>query len=301
MWFKNIKLFRLEETFNHSIDELERMLETHKFVPCKGQDIERMGWTDVLGKGSDALVHKIGDDLFFRCKIEKKMLPASVINDELAEKEENFELEHGRTLKKKEQSELKEQIITNLLPRAFSLFKETWIWINTKDNFLVVNAGSDKVSDDVISLLRKSLGSLPVQPFAFNKEITEVLTSWIQNGEAPQGFEIGSETELRDLEGDGAVIRAKKQDLSADEITVHIKAGKVVTSLALTVNDDISFVIDENFNLKRIKLSDTLIDENITPDLDAHAQLDADLALMAGEYTKLLPILIEAFGGELEE
>ncbi|MDY5778717.1 MAG: recombination-associated protein RdgC [Succinivibrionaceae bacterium] len=301
MWFKNIKLFRLEETFNHSIDELERMLETHKFVPCKGQDIERMGWTDVLGKGSDALVHKIGDDLFFRCKIEKKMLPASVINDELAEKEENFELEHGRTLKKKEKSELKEQIITNLLPRAFSLFKETWIWINTKDNFLVVNAGSDKVSDDVISLLRKSLGSLPVQPFAFNKEITEVLTSWIQNGEAPQGFEIGSETELRDLEGDGAVIRAKKQDLSADEITVHIKAGKVVTSLALTVNDDISFVIDENFNLKRIKLSDTLIDENITPDLDAHAQLDADLALMAGEYTKLLPILIEAFGGELEE
>ncbi|MDD6177499.1 MAG: recombination-associated protein RdgC [Succinivibrionaceae bacterium] len=301
MWFKNIKLFRLEETFNHSIDELERMLETHKFVPCKGQDIERMGWTDVLGKGSDALVHKIGDDLFFRCKIEKKMLPASVINDELAEKEENFELEHGRTLKKKEKSELKEQIITNLLPRAFSLFKETWIWINTKDNFLVVNAGSDKVSDDVISLLRKSLGSLPVQPFAFNKEITEVLTSWIQNGEAPQGFEIGSETELRDLEGDGAVIRAKKQDLSADEITVHIKAGKVVTSLALTVNDDISFVINENFNLKRIKLSDTLIDENITPDLDAHAQLDADLALMAGEYTKLLPILIEAFGGELEE
>lgn len=301
MWFKNIKLFRLEETFNHSIDELERMLEPHKFVPCKGQDIERMGWTDVLGKGSDALVHKIGDDLFFRCKIEKKMLPASVINDELAEKEENFELEHGRTLKKKEKSELKEQIITNLLPRAFSLFKETWIWINTKDNFLVVNAGSDKVSDDVISLLRKSLGSLPVQPFAFNKEITEVLTSWIQNGEAPQGFEIGSETELRDLEGDGAVIRAKKQDLSADEITVHIKAGKVVTSLALTVNDDISFVIDENFNLKRIKLSDTLIDENITPDLDAHAQLDADLALMAGEYTKLLPILIEAFGGELEE
>ena len=301
MWFKNIKLFRLEETFNHSINELERMLETHKFVPCKGQDIERMGWTDVLGKGSDALVHKIGDDLFFRCKIEKKMLPASVINDELAEKEENFELEHGRTLKKKEKSELKEQIITNLLPRAFSLFKETWIWINTKDNFLVVNAGSDKVSDDVISLLRKSLGSLPVQPFAFNKEITEVLTSWIQNGEAPQGFEIGSETELRDLEGDGAVIRAKKQDLSADEITVHIKAGKVVTSLALTVNDDISFVINENFNLKRIKLSDTLIDENITPDLDAHAQLDADLALMAGEYTKLLPILIEAFGGELEE
>lgn len=301
MWFKNIKLFRLEETFNHSIDELERMLETHKFVPCKGQDIERMGWTDVLGKGSDALVHKIGDDLFFRCKIEKKMLPASVINDELAEKEENFELEHGRTLKKKEKSELKEQIITNLLPRAFSLFKETWIWINTKDNFLVVNAGSDKVSDDVISILRKSLGSLPVQPFAFNKEITEVLTSWIQNGEAPQGFEIGSETELRDLEGDGAVIRAKKQDLSADEITVHIKAGKVVTSLALTVNDDISFVINENFNLKRIKLSDTLIDENISPDLDAHAQLDADLALMAGEYTKLLPILIEAFGGELEE
>lgn len=301
MWFKNIRVFRLEEPITTDINELEKLCETHRFTPCKGQDIERMGWIDVLGKDTNALVHKIGNDLFFRCRNEKKMLPASVINDELQEKIENFELEHGRTLKKKEKSELKEQIITNLLPRAFSIHKETWLWINTESNLVIVNASSDKVADDITSLLRKCLGSFPIQPLCFKKSITECLTTWVQTSEAPEGFEIGDETELKNIDGDGSIIRAKKQDLSAEEITVHIDAGKVVTSLALTVNDDISFIIDENFNIKRIKLSDTIIDENATSaDLDPQAQLDADLCLMSGEYLKLLPILIEAFGGEEE-
>ncbi len=300
MWFKNIRVYRLQEPFKHDITDLEKLLATHRFVPCKGQDLERMGWVDVLGKDTDALVHQIGDDLFFRCRTEKKMLPASVINDELAEKVENFELEHGRTLKKKEKTELKEQIIINLLPRAFATHRETWLWVNLKSNLVIVSASSDKVAEDVMALLRKSLGSFPVQPLAFNNEITDCLTKWVQTGDAPEGFEIGDETELKNIDGDGSIIRAKKQDLSAEEITVHIDAGKVVTSLALSVNDDISFIIDENFAIKRIKLSDTLVEQNAGVDLDPQAQLDADLALMGGEYARLIPILIEAFGGEME-
>lgn len=301
MWFKNIRLFRLDAPFKYSADELDTMLANQRFVPCAGQDLQRMGWVSVLGQDSEGLCHNIGDDWFFRCRIEKKMLPASVITEELNEKVESMELEQCRTLKKKEKSELKESIITSLLPRAFAIRREIWIWINAKLGYVVVNATSDKLADDVIALLRKSLGTLPAQPFAFKREVTECLTEWLANGEAPMGIEIGDETELKEIEGEGGIIRAKKQDLTADEIQVHLKAGKVVTSLALTVNDDISFIIDENFNLKRIKLSDTLVDDNAVVADDAAAQLDADLALMSGEYTKLIPILIDAFGGELEE
>src|SRR5574344_806813 len=86
MWFKNIRLFRLDAAFKYTADELDKMLASQRFVPCSGQDLQRMGWISVLGQDSESLCHNIGDDWFFRCRIEKKMLPASVITDELNEK-----------------------------------------------------------------------------------------------------------------------------------------------------------------------------------------------------------------------
>jgi recombination associated protein RdgC len=53
--------------------------------------------------------------------------------------------------------------------------------------------------------------------------------------------------------------------------------------------------------VKKIKLSDTLVDENTSISNDPAARLDADLALMAGEYCKIIPVLIDAFGGEADE
>ncbi len=165
---------------------------------------------------------------------------------------------------------------------------------------MIVNASSDKLADDIIALFRKSVNTFPVQRFVFNDEIADCLTKWVKEGQAPNNMEIGEETELRDQDNTGTVIRAKKQDLGAEEIIAHLDAGKVVTSLALSIPDDISFIVDSDFNLKRIKLSDTILEENDSNNEDAIAQLDADLALMAGEYTKLIPTLIEAFGGEME-
>ena len=128
-----------------------------------------------------------------------------------------------------------------------------------------------------------------------------MLTEWLSTGKTPVGIEIGDETELQDIDGEGASIKAKKQDLSSEEIKVHLDAGKVCTSLSLIINDDISFLLDSNFNLKKIKLSDTLVDENTSISNDPAACLDADLALMAGEYCKIIPVLIDAFGGEADE
>lgn len=298
MWFKNIRVFTLENNFDYTAEQLDKLLESQKFTPCSGQDVVKMGWTSVLSDGP--LVHQIGDDFFFRCKLEKKMLPSSVVNEELQEKIDTIEQEQARQVKKKEKSDLKEQIITHLLPRAFAIHKEYWVWINAKCRYVFVNAASDKLCDDILSLLRKALGSLPAKPFAFNRSIPECFTEWVNNEKSPVDIEIGDETEMKEIEGAGGVIKAKKQDLSADEIKAHLEAGKVVTSLALTVQDNISFVLDEKFAIKRIKLSDTIVEDYAVMTDDPNALLEADLALMAGEYAKLIPVLIDAFGGELE-
>ena len=301
MWFKNIRVYTLEQAFEYTEEKLESLLKGNKFSPCSGQDMEKIGWVNVLSEDSEALVHKIGNDYFFRCRFEKKMLPTSVINEELQEKVEALELAQCRTIKKKEKSDLKEQIITNLLPRAFAIHKEHWIWINSKYRYVIVSATSDRIADTLTSLLRKSLGTLPCKPFVFKNDIPEVLTEWLSTGKTPVGIEIGDETELQDIDGEGASIKAKKQDLSSEEIKVHLDAGKVCTSLSLIIHDDISFLLDSKFNLKKIKLSDTLVDENTSISNDPAARLDADLALMAGEYCKIIPVLIDAFGGEADE
>ncbi len=296
MWFKNLKLYHLETPFNWSPDDLNKAISAQKFHPCQGQDLLRFGWVDVMGmKTQDPmLVHKIGDDYFFRCRFEKKMLPPSVINELLEEKIEEIQSTQARTIKKKEREDLKADIITSLLPKAFAIHKESWLWINAKYGYVAVNSTSGKTCDDITALLRKGLGSFPIKPITVNNDISSCLTSWLEKDAAPKGVIVGDETEMKSETG---IIRAKKQDLSAEEIIAHLDAGKMVTSLALSLNEEISFIIDEKFNFKRIKLSDTVIEENQTGSDDAAEQIDADLALMSGEYCKMIPAMIAAFGG----
>lgn len=300
MWFKNVRVYTLDTGFKYSTEELDKLLAPQKYTPCSGQDMVRFGWVSPLGQDEEVLCHKINDDYFFRCRTEKRMLPASVVNEELKEKVEELELKQARNVSKKEKAELKENIVNELLPRAFRLHKENWIWVSGKYGYVVVNVASDKQAEDLIALLRKSLGSLPARLFKFNKSVNDCMTEWVANGEGPVGIEIGDEVELKAVDGAGGTIKAKKQDLDTAEIKAHLEAGKVVTSLAITVNDDVSLVIDDSFALKRIKLSDTVIDENATVSDDPAAQLDADLTLISGEFSKLIPVLVDAFGGESE-
>lgn len=296
MWFKSMRVYHLETPFKYSPDELNELISKQKFQPCQGQDLVRFGWTDVMGNKTQEpmLVHKIGNDYFFRCLFEKKMLPSSVVNEMLADRIDEIQSTQARTVRKKERDDIKADLITELLPKAFPIHKEVWLWINAQYGYVAVNSTSGKVCDDILALLRKGLNSFPAKPIAVNNDISTCLTDWLSKDDAPDGVIIGDETELKSENG---IIRAKKQDLSSDEIKTHLDAGKMVTSLALSLNEEISFIIDSDFNFKRIRLSDTVLEENVTGSDDPAVQIDADLALMSGEYCKMIPAMIAAFGG----
>lgn len=302
MWFKNLQLYRFTRPFEHSAESLEKMLQGHLFTPCGNQDMTKFGWISPLGKQAEVLVHEAQGQLLLCAKKEEKMLPASVIKDTLEEKIEAMEAEQGRALKKKEKEALKEEILHSLLPRAFTRSSQTFVWINPEENYLVVDAGSAKKADDVLSLLRKCTGSLPVIPFALQNPPEITMTEWLNEGTVPAGFALEDEAELRSALEHGGIIRCKEQDLVSEEIKGHLLADKLVTKLALNWSETVSFVLADDLSIKRLKFSEELREQNDDVISESHAaKMDADFALMTGELSKFVPELVAALGGEKAE
>lgn len=301
LWFKNLMVYRLSRDISLRAEEMEKQLASMTFTPCGSQDMAKMGWVPPMGSHSDALTHAHNGQILICARKEEKILPSPVIKQALEAKIAKLEAEQARKLKKTEKDSLKDEVLHSLLPRAFSRFSQTMMWIDTVNGLIMVDCASAKKAEDTLALLRKCLGSLPVVPLALENPIELTLTEWVRSGTVAQGFQLLDEAELKAMLEDGGVIRAKKQDLVSDEIAVHIEAGKVVTKLALDWQQRIQFMVCDDGSIKRLKFSDELRDQNEDIDREDFAQrFDADFILMTGELAALIQNLVVGLGGEAQ-
>lgn len=300
MWFRNARVFRFTKPFDITAEALEEKLQEDAFKPCGPQETSRQGWVSPMGKHSDLLVHSAGGYHLIALRKEEKLLPASVIKELVDEKAEMIEAEQHRKVRRKEKDELKEEVTLEMLPRAFSKNRRCYAYLAPADGVLIVDAGSSKQAEDLASTLRKSLGSLPVRPPAVEQAPAFTFTGWLNESiDLPASIELGTECELKDTSEDGGVVRCKGLDLQGDEIRSHLDAGMQVTKLSVTWDDNLSFVLDEELGIRRLKFGDTLQEKLDDVDADdAAARFDAAFSLMTLELARLIPGLLEALGGE---
>ncbi len=298
MWFKNLTVFQFSEPFLLTAEALTVRLESAPFRPCGSQEWVSYGWTPALGRHAQTLVHSVNGCLLFCLRAEEKILPMGVIKEAVETKVAEIEQREQRAVRRKERETLRDEVVQDLLPRAFTRTRETRAYLDIQGGWLVVDSVSRKGVEELTGLLRKTLGSLPITPLRVAQDPVTVMTAWLAAEAPPDGLRWEDECELRDHADEGGVVRCKGQDLVSDEIRAHLQAGKQITRLALTWADRLAFVLAEDLSVRRLRFLDLIQEQLHDLEADTEEQIaDAEFALMSGELGQLLPRLLEVFGG----
>ncbi|ATH82869.1 recombination-associated protein RdgC [Ectopseudomonas mendocina] len=300
MWFRNLLIYRITQVIDLAAEKLEAALASKPARPCASQELTTYGFAAPLGKGTDApLVHAVEGMLLIRAQKEERMLPGHVVRDALKEKVDDIEASQLRKVYKKERDQFKDEIVQAFLPRAFTRKASTFAGIDPAAGLIYIDASSPKRAEDLLSTLRECLGSLPVRPVCVKIAPTTTLTDWLKNQKAAEGFFVLDQTLLRDTHADGGSIAAKHQDLTSEEIQLHLSTGKQVTQLSLAWQDKLSFDLDDKLQIKRLRFEDLLTDqaEQDGGD-DALSQQSASFFLMMRTFREFVPELLTVLGGE---
>lgn len=296
MWFKNLHLYRLPKNWSNEPNELEERLSALRLQTCGATDAQSVGW--VAPCKGDSLVHSVNRQWLLALGAEQRLLPASVVKQFANDRAQAIEEAEGRRVGRKEMRELRESITLELLPRAFIRRRTTFGWIDPINGWLVIDAASPVRAEEFLEHLRKSVEGFPARLLKVEQSPSAAMTGWVADGEAPSGFTLDQDLELRSAEK--ATVRYVKHTLEGDEIPRHIADGKVVTRLAMTWNDRISFLLNENLQIKRLAFLDILKEQTDGQSENEDERFDLDFTLMTGEVVRLLDDLLAALGGETE-
>lgn len=299
MWFKNLQIYRLPAPWAMSQEQLEAALAPHAFTDASSLDLQNQGWCSPRENGM--LVHAVNRQLLISLATEKKLLPSTVVNQVSKAKAAEIEEQQGFAPGRKQMKEIKEQVTDELLPRAFSIRRNTLVWIDPVNGWLVVDAGTAAKADEVIKLLIKSVDRLPLRALRVQQSPVTAMTQWLLEDEAPHGFTVDQDTELRSTGETKATVRYVRHTLEADDVRRHIEGGKQCTRLALTWTDRISFVLTESLTIKRIAPLDVIKEDDTGMNRNDDERFDGDMMLMTGELSRLMAALVDALGGEIPE
>ena len=298
--FKNALIYRIDHWDAPAPAVLEQRLAGERFVPCAASQPESVGWVEPRGQPHGALLEQVAGQTLLRQCAERKPVPSSVVKGLLEERLQQIEQATGRRPRGKQARELKDAIVHELLPRAFAKRSHTGVWLDRKAGLVLVDASSAKKVDTLLTRLADRLGGgLRLSALQCQRSPASAMADWLAGREAPPGFSVDRDCELKQPDGEKASVRYTRHALDLDELGEHIRQGKRPTQLALTWQGRVSFVLTDALVLKRIKLLDGVLEG--APAADGDDGFDADVALFTGEMRGLLPDLIAALGGELRQ
>lgn len=292
----NFVFLRFPTTVDFS--ELEHLLPALKLKPVGPLEMSSSGFISPFV--GDRLIVPIKtssfDALWVSIGTETKILPGSVLARALGEKLKEIEEKEGRKLGGRERRRIKDDLLHELLPRAFAKAGRADALIFPALGLIAVGTSSRKVAEHVASEIRGALGSFPAMPLNAEVAPRSILTAWISGEPLPEGLALGYEATLSDPMEGGAEVKVKDQELLSDEVEKHLESGKQATRLALSKDDRSTFIVGDDLVLRKFKIGEAAMDDHNADDEASASEFQtATMTIVAAEALAVFGVIEQAF------
>ena len=289
---KNIHAYTLNREIKMPTNE---QLAEFEFTPCGAHDMQKVGWVPAIDGGE--MVSEHNGTVTLKCRTQEKHLPSAKVNKEVNARVIDYEKATGLRITKRDKDQIKDDVINDLLPRAFEKDTDTLIMISQDMGIIYVNSSSTKRAEDALALLRKTIGSLPVVPVMFATPTDVAMTEWLKDNTTPNCFAYGSEAKLESVFAGEGVAKIKNLDMESEHVSDLIRDNFAVTELEIAYDAAVLFMLNEYNALKKIKWEDSLVDQNSDIDAeDKHSRFFADLDIAVGTLNRLFAELYDSLG-----
>lgn len=290
MFFKNLSIYRLDAGWLQLQPSLADALEKHPLPPITALAIEARGWSPrVLATDNAEQISLLRD---------YRNIPAAAVRRQVAERLREHEQRNGFCAGRKLARGIRDEVIARMTPSCPVQRAEYQAVVDRQAQILIINSATPARADDLTHALRNALGSLPATPLTSARPMPYLLTRWLAGHDLPAGFQVDRECQLVAPDESKSTVRFVRHALGDDDVTQHLRTGKLATCLAMTWRDRLAFVIDDKVRIRKLQLLDSMRIAENRGELDGEMAEQADLALMVGELRDFVSELAHAIGAE---
>jgi recombination associated protein RdgC len=295
MWFRQAQLFKFEDKSSFDAKELEDQLEQLAFTPCPSGLPLSQGWISPTDEEDTSLVYVVKDFLLICLQTEAKLLPATIVRQKLNEKIKSIQLKHDRKVSYKEKNMLKQEVYNELLPLAFGVLYRTYAFIDTKNNWLILDTNNAKRTENFITFFKRSLSKIKITSPEI-KKLSPILTRWLLDNDHPKSLNIEDACVLQDPKQIERSIRIQKQDLSSNYVQPILKNDFEISQMKMTWNDQITFVLKNDFTFQSLQYQDSVVELTGEDKNDeGEGSFRTDFFIMGGILTKMFQEFLKVF------
>lgn len=303
MLFNKVKFFKINKDFPVDESSLTKSLEAHLFTKIDKTQMSTQGFVNPFTHYADKPVYGMSGTFMVTLREDSKSIPAAAVKRKANLRIKELEKSKGEKASKDEKIDIKDQVLSEMcsaFPHDFVKDKYISAIIFPKEKLIAIDSVSDKDCELILTMLRTSIGTLPVIEFESDSIPTQVMTDWLKDeSSVPDELNLLQECQLKDeLDDGGAVATFKNQELNCDEIEGHLDAGKVASIVAVEWNDSLKFKIREDLTIHGVSYTD-FVKDRLKDDSGEGAPIqkfDAEVALTVENLRMLAPNLLEIFG-----
>lgn len=292
--FRNVRFYKLESDWPDSEKALSKQLEHAGFKPCGPLTERSSGWEPVDPQTGNSLARRVNGADLLKLRSQSRVLPPAVINEALEVRIEEFRNRMQEAPNPRERRRLKAETRDELLPKAMLKSDRIWGYTDLKEKVIAIDTTQDSVADRFLRRLKAPFDGLETRPLQFRDAVDKLLSAILLGG-APAQFALGRECRMQDAADTGAVVRWSDFDLGDPAIRDQVANGMRLTHLAIIYDNVMSFVLDQNGAITKIRFLG--MDDDGEDHEEPLARLDAEFVLITGTLRKLLGDLRKLLGG----